>query len=153
MIQANPIAIVAAIITIAAVIIGVKCYQAYTALKLENERLVKDQTENLQKKDDEIADLKQKNVDSETKCTNLGADLKNADADLKTLDADLKTAKAESKTKLNKEIADLKKANTLFQTMIEELNLKIETLSKPVPKPTEYKVKQTTTNNKKSHSK
>gem|GEM_PF-6704307 len=146
MIQANPIAIVAAIITIAAVIIGVKCYQAYTALKLENERLVKDQTENLQKKDDEIADLKQKNVDSETKCTNLGADLKNADADLKT-------AKAESKTKLNKEIADLKKANTLFQTMIEELNLKIETLSKPVPKPTEYKVKQTTTNNKKSHSK
>jgi len=38
-IQANPIAIVAAIIVIAAIIIGVKCYKAYVFLQLENKKL------------------------------------------------------------------------------------------------------------------
>jgi len=38
-IQANPIAIVAAIIVIAAIIIGVKCYKAYASLQLENKKL------------------------------------------------------------------------------------------------------------------
>ena len=62
-IQANPVAVVAAIIVIAAVIIGVKCYQAYMTLKLENKKLSEINKEFA----DEINNFKQKATDNSKK--------------------------------------------------------------------------------------
>src|SRR5688500_1237255 len=67
-IQANPVAVVVAIIAIAALIIGIKCYKAYTSLNLENIKLTQENTQ--LKKDIEDNKLKINDESEKSKVIN-----------------------------------------------------------------------------------
>ena len=128
---------IAAIIIIAAVIIGVKCYKAYTAQKSLNEKLVKDHTEALNQKDTEIAGLKTANVilkkaNTDLKTANVDlSKIKKSNDNLQTKNSDLTKINlnlVNEKDKLSQENGKLKTANESLRTQLSAANTKTTNL-------------------------